>query len=49
MLATIAVFRQSPAADTYTCQTLDVPGTTNTQLWRLNNHGQVAAATAAGG
>jgi hypothetical protein len=49
LLATIAIFRQSLAADTYTCQTLDVPGTTNTQLWRLNNHGQVAAATAAGG
>jgi hypothetical protein len=49
MLATVAVCRQPLAADTYTCQTLDVPGTTNTQLWRLNNHGQVAASTAAGG
>jgi hypothetical protein len=36
-------------ADAYTCQTLDVPGTTGTTLWRLNNQGQVAAGTNSGG
>jgi hypothetical protein len=49
VLAAVTVFRLTLAADTYTCQTADVPGTTNTQLWRLNNQGQVAASTAAGG
>jgi hypothetical protein len=36
-------------ADTYTCQTVDVPGAASTQLWRLNNQGQVAAGTSLGG
>lgn len=36
------------AADSYTCKQLDVPGATWTQVWRLNDAGQVAAASSLG-
>ena len=38
-----------PARADYLCKPLDVPGSTGTQLWQLNNAGQIAASSSLGG
>lgn len=37
------------AANTYSCTQLDVPGSTYTQTWRMNNNGVIAAGSSLGG
>lgn len=44
-----SAFISAPSlADTYACQSIDVPGSTWTQVWRLNDRGQVAAGSSLG-
>src|SRR5262249_2313322 len=47
-LATVGL-PQYGMADTYTCQSLDIPNNTNTQVWQLNDRNQVAASSDTGG
>jgi hypothetical protein len=48
-MALVAIISAQPVrADSYTCKLIDVPGSSWTQLWRLNDRGQVAAASSLG-
>lgn len=48
LLSTIVVVPLPASADTYTCQSLDVPGATGTTLWHMNNQNEIAASSSVG-